>query len=67
MARILRSFVDAEEGTQSDFPSYLLFDGKFAELLIELGYEDAAAQEEELAELFSVYGKLKQTDKLTSV
>ena len=67
VARILRSFVDAEEGTQSDFPSYLLFDGKFAELLIELGYEDAAAKEEQLAELFSVYGKLKKTDKLTSV
>lgn len=67
VARILRSFVDAEEGTQSDLPSYLLFDGKFAELLIELGYEDAAAKEEQLAELFSVYGELKQAEKLTSV
>lgn len=58
VSRILRYFVDAEEGSQSDLPSYLLFDGKFAELLIELGYEDAAAQEDELAELFSVYGSI---------
>ena len=55
VAKILNYFVDAGEGAQSDLPSYLLFDGKFAELLIELGYEDAAVQEDQLAELFSIY------------
>lgn len=45
---------DDEPGRQSDIHSYLLFDGRFAKELIDLGYEDAAQQEDELVKLFQV-------------
>lgn len=38
---------------QSDVLSYLLFDGRFAEELIEVGYADAAARHDELIAFFS--------------
>jgi NTE family protein len=38
---------------ESDLLSYLLFDGNFLTALAELGYADASAQEEALAEFFS--------------
>jgi len=44
---------DDVPGRQSDTHSYLLFDGRFAKELIDLGYEDAAKQEDQLATLFS--------------
>ena len=37
---------------ESDLFSYLLFDGEFLAPLAELGYRDAAAQEEELVRFF---------------
>ena len=43
---------DDSPGKQSDTHSYLLFDGRFASELIDLGYEDAAKQEDQLATLF---------------
>lgn len=57
LGRFMSKYVQGEEGTHSDIPSYLLFDGRFASDLINLGYEDAARQEEQLARLFSVYGQ----------
>jgi NTE family protein len=42
------------EGADADLASYLLFDGDFARILIDLGHRDAARHRDELAEfLFS--------------
>lgn len=41
------------EARESDLLSYLLFDSAYARPLIELGYKDAVAQEDELAAFFS--------------
>jgi NTE family protein len=44
---------DRENAPESDLLSYLLFDGEFARPLAELGFKDAAAQEEALCRFFS--------------
>ena len=53
LRRVLgRSFLrllDVGEGTDADLASYLLFDGGFAQRLIDLGRRDAAARADELA------------------
>ncbi len=55
LARKLIDRLAAGEGRhESDFLSYLLFDGDFAADLIELGRQDAAKKEDELASLFDV-------------
>ncbi len=51
--RLVNRLARGEANHESDLLSYLLFDGNFAAALIELGYKDAAASEEQLAQLFS--------------
>ncbi len=54
---MLRKFGGAgENASESDLLSYLLFDATYARRLIEIGYKDAEASEEELAEFFSHEG-----------
>lgn len=46
--------LDVGEGADADLASYVLFDGDFARILIDLGHSDAARHRDELAEfLFS--------------
>jgi NTE family protein len=52
--RLFRRLSRGEANRESDFLSYLLFDGGFAEALLELGYRDAEAREDELLDLFEV-------------
>jgi NTE family protein len=50
LGRLMRGW--AEGGVQADLLSYLLFDGRFARRLIELGRADARRQHEELCRFF---------------
>ena len=43
---------DTEAAGEADMLSYLLFDGEFATELLELGFQDAKAQEDELLKVF---------------
>lgn len=52
--KLLHRLAAGEARHESDLLSYLLFDGGFAADLIELGRQDAAKKEDELASLFDV-------------
>ncbi len=51
-ARLIRTLARAEPRTEADLTSYLLFDGGFAERLMELGMEDAARKRDALLWFF---------------
>lgn len=48
VGRAVMHALDAGEGADSDLASYLLFDGEYAQKLIELGRADARARRDEL-------------------
>ncbi len=52
LGRTLLRLLDIGEGADADLVSYLLFDGDFAQDLMDLGERDARAREEELARFF---------------
>jgi len=49
---LLRRIADRDAPDESDLLSYLLFDGEFAQLLIDLGRADARALHEDLCRFF---------------
>lgn len=54
MARWLRRITEgADDVSESDLASYVLFDPDYVQALIELGYRDAAAKHEQLEHLWS--------------
>ena len=52
--RLFANLARGEGRSEGDLLSYLLFDGTYAAALVDLGYRDAAAHEEELCKLFSL-------------
>ena len=50
---LLRAFDLGEEAFEADLLSYVLFDRSFTRRLVDLGYEDAKRQQDELAEFFA--------------
>lgn len=57
MARWLRRITEsAEDVSESDLASYVLFDPEYVDKLIELGYRDAAEKHDELVSLWDAAG-----------
>jgi len=52
LARYLKHTAISQDAVDADLLSYLLFDADYARDLIELGYQDAANKQDELARLF---------------
>ena len=52
VGRLMHALADRDDFEQADLLSYLLFDGPFARRLIDLGYRDAKARQEELVRFF---------------
>lgn len=50
---LLRRMVESEARDKADLASYLLFDGGFASILVELGRRDAASRREQWLRFFS--------------
>ena len=47
--RLLRRLASARGPSEADLLSYILFDGQYAAELVRIGYEDARAHHDELA------------------
>jgi NTE family protein len=56
-APFMRRLAERESKEESDLLSYVLFDGEFAQQLVELGREDARARHEELCSFFEAMAR----------
>jgi NTE family protein len=52
IGRLMRALADRDDFEQADLLSYLLFDGPFAKMLIDLGRQDARARHDELCAFY---------------
>lgn len=52
VGRLMRALAERDDFEQADLLSYVLFDGQFASVLMDLGYRDARARHEELCAFF---------------
>ena len=50
---VFRTFRASPDAREADLLSYLLFDARYARLLTDLGFQDAAAREDELVAFFT--------------
>jgi NTE family protein len=53
VGRVIARLAEREGGAENDLVSYLLFDGGFADQLIQMGYADARAQKAEWLRFFA--------------
>lgn len=57
IGRLMHALADRDDFEQADLLSYLLFDGPFARRLMDLGYRDAKARQDELVAFFTKLGQ----------
>lgn len=64
LGRIMRRLAEGDEAREADLLSYLLFDGEFARILIDIGRSDARARHEELCAFFESVGRTEPAGEL---
>jgi len=62
VGKVIRRLAEREGGDENDLVSYLLFDGGFADQLIQLGSADARRQKSEWVRFFAEDGAAKAQD-----
>lgn len=63
LGRIMRRLAEGDEAREADLLSYLLFDGEFARILIDIGRADARARHQELCAFFEALGRGERAER----